>query len=128
MPGIGPDAGTEPPPGEPELVSREVKPYSAITRVCQDPPEAPGPARHIKAYLPAAVAEAFPQEDSSSSLRNAEKLLSYHSAWPSYRAIWGLTVTGYPPDNAAPRSLCTGHPAYRLVAPRNQADGLDCLT
>ena len=50
MPGIGPDAGTEPPPGEPELVSREVKPYSAITRVCQDPPEAPGPARHIKAH------------------------------------------------------------------------------
>jgi hypothetical protein len=128
MPGIGPDAGTEPPPSEPELVSREVKPYSAITRVRQDPPEAPGPARHVKAHLPAAVAETFPQERLFLLVEERRKGLVIP---------FGMAVVpgnlGTHRDRLSARQCRSALPVHRrpglrLVAPGNQADTLDCLT
>jgi len=62
LPGIGPDGGTEPAPGEPELISRDVEPYGAIACVRQNPPIAASPAGYIQADPVVAGAEAFPQE------------------------------------------------------------------
>ena len=90
-PGVGPHGGGQPGPGEPQLIGGDIEPDGAVARLAQEPAGTPGAAGHVEAYRSAAGTEAFPEPGLLVPGWKAEKVSSYHSEWPSYRAVPGLT-------------------------------------